>query len=130
MRSCGATSTSTIDSLPTDGSASRAVSASCLGVRRRLPPRAAAAIVERRRAIDPRRGPALPRNCAFYNCEPVASDAAGVQVRSLRRLDAEPDAPAAGLLGCDRALVGVVAVPLPTARSPPPDSSEVGTDVV
>ena len=75
-------------------------------------------------------GPPLPRNCAFYNCEPVTSDAAGVQVRSLRRLDAEPDAPAAGLLGCDRALVGVVAVPLPTARSPPPDSSEVGTDVV
>ena len=74
-------------------------------------------------------GPPLPRNCAFYNCEPVASDAAGVQVRSLRRLDAEPDAPAAGLLGCDRAVVGVVAVPLPTARSPPPDSSDVGTDV-
>ena len=75
-------------------------------------------------------GPPLPRNCAFFCCEPVASDAVSVQVRSLRRLDAEPDACAAGLLGCDRAVVGVVAVPLPTARSPPPDSEGVGTDVV
>ena len=79
-----------IDSLLIGGSASRVASASCLGAHH---------LFERRRredygALIRDAGPPLPRNCAFFCCEPVTSDAAGVQVRSLRRLDAEPDAPA------------------------------------
>ena len=50
-----------------------------------------------------------------------------MQVRSLRRLDADGDA-CGRSVGATAPLVGVVAVPC-HARSPPPDSSEVGTDV-
>ena len=75
-------------------------------------------------------GPPLPRACAFFACEPVGSEDVGFQLRTTRRLDVDEAAPAAGLLGCDRSIIGVVAVPLPTARSPPPDSEGAGTDAV